>query len=173
MLCDHNRGQGHVRSPGKKGQAKKIRDLELRYMFLGKIFTKNAKNDPKHFLKHQNRSKNKILKSTGKSQNDVKSACFWHVLCHISAIFEDIDLTFCTHIYQPLPSNILYGFWKFWFWGGKFWIEKKLLKILEILENFQKFQNPRWQFCSPTNSTSFHIRKFIVALKLHSWRRFP
>ena len=31
----------------KKGQAKKFRDLELRYMFLGQIFTKNAKNDPK------------------------------------------------------------------------------------------------------------------------------
>ena len=46
MLCDHNRGQGHLRSPGKKGQAKKIRDLELRCMFLGQIFAKNAKNDP-------------------------------------------------------------------------------------------------------------------------------
>ena len=34
------------RSPGEKGQAKKFRDLELRYMFLGQIFTKNAKNDP-------------------------------------------------------------------------------------------------------------------------------
>ena len=30
-------------SPGKKGQAKKNRDLELRYMFLGQIFAKNAK----------------------------------------------------------------------------------------------------------------------------------
>ena len=76
MLHDHNRGQGHVRSPGKKGQAKKFRDLELRYMFLGQIFAKNAKNDPKHFLKHQNRSKNKIRKITVKSRNDVKSACF-------------------------------------------------------------------------------------------------
>ena len=47
MLYDHNRGQGHVRSPGKKGEAKKIRDLELQYMFLGQIFAKNAKNDPK------------------------------------------------------------------------------------------------------------------------------
>ena len=47
MLHDHNRGQGHVRSPGKKGQAKKIRDLELRYMVLGQIFAKNVKNDPK------------------------------------------------------------------------------------------------------------------------------
>ena len=49
LLClyAHNRGQGHVRSPGKKGQAKKLLDLELRYMFLGQIFAKNAKNDPK------------------------------------------------------------------------------------------------------------------------------
>ena len=47
VLHDHNRGQGHVRSPGKKGQAKKNHDLELRYMFLGQIFAKNAKNDPK------------------------------------------------------------------------------------------------------------------------------
>ena len=37
-------------------QVKKVkqffsRDLELRYMLLGQIFLKNAKNDPKHFLK--------------------------------------------------------------------------------------------------------------------------
>ena len=76
MLSDHNRGQGHLRSPGKKGQTKKIRDLELRYMFLGQIFAKNAKNDPKHFLKRQNRSKNKIRKISVKSRNDAKSACF-------------------------------------------------------------------------------------------------
>ena len=31
----------------KKVKQKKIRDLELRYIFLGQIFTKNAKNDPK------------------------------------------------------------------------------------------------------------------------------
>ena len=30
-----------------KKSSKKIRDLELRYMFLGQIFAKNAKNDPK------------------------------------------------------------------------------------------------------------------------------
>ena len=41
------KGQGHLRSPGEKGQTKKFRDLELRYMFLGQIFTKNAKHDPK------------------------------------------------------------------------------------------------------------------------------
>ena len=47
MLFDHNTGQGHLRSPGEKVKQKKIRDLELRYMFLGQIFAKNAKNDPK------------------------------------------------------------------------------------------------------------------------------
>ena len=31
----------------KKRSNKKFRDLELRYMFLGQIFAKNAKNDPK------------------------------------------------------------------------------------------------------------------------------
>ena len=30
-----------------KKSSKKNRDLELRYMFLGQIFAKNAKNDPK------------------------------------------------------------------------------------------------------------------------------
>ena len=47
MLCDHKTGQGHLRSPGEKGQTKTIRDLKLRYMFLGQIFAENAKNDPK------------------------------------------------------------------------------------------------------------------------------
>ena len=50
MLCDHNRGQGHLRSPGEKGQTKQFRDLELRCMFVGQIFAKNAKNDPKTFF---------------------------------------------------------------------------------------------------------------------------
>ena len=61
-------------------QVKKVkqknRDLELRYMFLGQIFAKNAKNDPITLLKRQNRSKNKIRKIKVKSRNDVKSACF-------------------------------------------------------------------------------------------------
>ena len=35
----------------KKVKQKKIRDLELRYMFLGQIFAKNAKNDPKTLFK--------------------------------------------------------------------------------------------------------------------------
>ena len=101
---------GHLRSPGKKGQAKKFSDLELRYMFLGQIFAKNAKNDPKTLFEASKSVKKKIRKITVKSRNDVKRARFWHVLCHISAIFDDIDLTFRAHIHQSLPSNILYVF---------------------------------------------------------------
>ena len=137
MLCDHNQGQGHLRSPGEKGQTKKFRDLELRYMFLGQIFTKNAKNGPKTLLKRQNRSKNKIRKITVKSRNDVKSACFLHVLCYISAIFEDIDLKFCTHIHETLPSeHILRFFENFDFEGENF---EKRKKNVENLGNFWKF----------------------------------
>ena len=64
MLCDHNRGEGHLRSPGKKGQANKFRDLELRYMFLGQIFAKEVKNDPKtHFEVSKSVKKIKLGKS--------------------------------------------------------------------------------------------------------------
>ena len=134
MLCDHNKGQGHLRSPGEKGQTKKNRDLELRYMFLGQIFTKNAKNDPKTLFEASKSVKNKIRKITVKSRNDVKSACFLHVVCYISAIFEDIDLKFCTHIHETLPSNICYGFLKILILRGK--ILKKKKKILKILDFF-------------------------------------
>ena len=47
VLCDHNTGQGHLRSLSKKGQTRKNRVLELRYMFLGQICTNNSKNGPK------------------------------------------------------------------------------------------------------------------------------
>ena len=110
----------------KKVKQKKIRDLELRYMFLGQFFEKNAENDPKTLLKRQNRSKNKIRKITVKSRNDVKNARFWHVLCYISSIFEDIDLKFCTHIHETLPSNICYGFWKNLIWGETVSKRKKM-----------------------------------------------
>ena len=67
-------------------------------MFLGQIFAKNAKNDPRTLFEALNSVKNKINKITVKSRNDVKSACFDMFYVHsISAIFEDIDLTFCTH----------------------------------------------------------------------------
>ena len=112
-------------------------------MFLGQIFAKNAKNDPKTLFEASESVKNKIRKITVKSRNDVKSACFWHVLCYISAIFEDIDLKFCTHIHETLPSNICYGFLKTLIWGETDTKEKKLDPFLKIFRNFQNFENPR------------------------------
>ena len=47
-------GEGHLRSPRKKGPTKMFRSLELRYMFLGQIFAKNAKNDPETLLEASN-----------------------------------------------------------------------------------------------------------------------
>ena len=60
----------------KKVKQKKIRDLELRYMFLGHIFAKDAKKDLKALFKASKSVKNKIRKITVKSRNDVKNACF-------------------------------------------------------------------------------------------------
>ena len=61
-----------------------------------------------------------------------------------STIFEDIDLKFCAHIHQQLPSNILYVlFFNLDFEGEHFEKEKKMLTIFEILGNFQHCQNPR------------------------------
>ena len=140
MLCDHNRGHCHLRSPGKKRSRKTIRDLEVRYMFLGQFFAKNAKNDPKTLFEASKSVKNKIRKISVKSLNDVKSACFFHVLCHISAIFKDIDLKLCEHIHQPLPSNILYCFLKILILRVKILKKKKMFKILFfLLLKFSKF----------------------------------
>ena len=67
------------------------------------------------------------------------SACFRHVLCDISAIFEDIDLKLCVHIYQPLPSNLFNVFFEnFDFEGGNFEKEKNV-KIFGNFEEFSKF----------------------------------
>ena len=67
---------------------------------------------------------------------------FLHVLCHISAIFEDIHLKFCTHVHQPLPSNILYGFEEKKNEGKYFWKENKIVSSFFIW-NFQYFESQR------------------------------
>ena len=66
MLCDHNTGQGHLRSPGEKGQTIFFRDFELRYMFLGQIFAKNAKNDPKTLFEASKSVKKQNSENHGK-----------------------------------------------------------------------------------------------------------
>ena len=93
-----------------------------------------------------------------------KFDCFQHVLCHNSAIFEDIDLKFCTHIHQPLPSNMFYVFFENFVFKGKMFRKYKILSFfIFFLGNFKSLKNTRKQFCSPTNSTSYTIRQFIVA----------
>ena len=66
MLFDYNTSQGHLRSPGEKGQTKKNRDLELRYMLLGQIFAKNAKNDPKTLFEASKSVKKQNSENHGK-----------------------------------------------------------------------------------------------------------
>ena len=73
----------------------------------------------------------------------MKSACFWHVLCYISAIFDDIDLKFCTHIHETLPSNICYGFLKIFDFGGNCFENKKLDIFKKKIRNFENLENPR------------------------------
>ena len=51
---------------GEKGQTKKFRDLELRYMFLGQIFAKNAKNDPKTLFEASKSVKKQNSENHGK-----------------------------------------------------------------------------------------------------------
>ena len=46
MICDHNIGQGHLGSPGKKTVKQKSSGFGA-VIHVFKIFAKNAKNDPK------------------------------------------------------------------------------------------------------------------------------
>ena len=50
----------------KKVKQKKNRDLELRYMFLGQIFAKNAKNDPKTLFEASKSVKKQNSENHGK-----------------------------------------------------------------------------------------------------------
>ena len=76
--------QGHLQLSGKKGQSKKNRDLELRYMMLGQTFAKNAKNDTKTLFEASKSVKNKIRKITVKSRNEVKSAVLTCIMSYLS-----------------------------------------------------------------------------------------
>ena len=70
-----------------------------------------------------------------------KFGCFQHVLCHNSAIFEDIDLKLYTHIHQPLPSNILHAFLKNFVFKGNMFRKYKILGIFYyFFRNFSKFE---------------------------------
>ena len=62
-------------------QVKKVKEKNSRFRAAIHVFRSDFRKEREkmtleHFLKHQNRSKNKIRKITVKSRNDVKSACF-------------------------------------------------------------------------------------------------
>ena len=99
MLFDHNTGQGHLRSP-EKG---KKHDLELRYMFLDQIFTKNAKNDNKTLFEASKTVKNKIRKITVSPEMTRKSL-FWHVLRHISPFLKILTVRLSRPSVPPPPE---------------------------------------------------------------------
>ena len=73
----------------------KNRDLELRYMFIGQIFAKNAKNAPKTLFEAP---KNKSRKITVKSRNDVKVPVF-DMFYVISQSFLKISTFNFVHIF--------------------------------------------------------------------------
>ena len=67
----------------------------------------------------------------------MKSDCFWHVLFGISAIWEYIDVKFCTHIHQSLIADTWYVFCE------NFDFELKILKRkkhVDFFESFRKYQ---------------------------------
>ena len=53
--------------------------------------------------------------------------------------FEDIDLKFCTYIYQPLPLTYLRFFENFDFEGENLEKEKKIVENFDNFEEFSKF----------------------------------
>ena len=56
-------------------------------------------------------------------------------------MFEDIDLKFCTHIHETLPSKICYVFFLQIFILGETVEKKKKIDIFS--RNFQNLENPR------------------------------
>ena len=150
IQLEHNTGQGHLRSSGKKGQPSKKKSWygTAIHVFRSTFRKEHEKWSKNTFWKVKIGQKIKLAKMG-------KFGCFQHVLCHNSAIFEDIDLKFCTHIHQPLPSNILHAFLKILFLRGKCFGNIKFWGFIFFIffRNFQNLTNPRQQFCSTTNST--------------------
>ena len=93
IQLEHNTVQGHLRSSGKKGQPPKQKSWYGTAIHVFRSdFHKEHEKWPKYtFWKIKIGQKIKIAKMG-------KFGCFQHVLGHISAIFEDIDLKLCTHI---------------------------------------------------------------------------
>ena len=120
-----------------KKSSKKIHDFELRYMFLGKFSLRTRKMTIKHFLKRQNRSKNKIRKITVKVPKWRESVCFWHVLWnrsksveilgrnrwnmtslwrHLWPNYDTLDFNILTQCVKLLGQRVLQVWWWYLLW---------------------------------------------------------
>ena len=153
-----NRGQGHLRSPGKKRSSKKFRDLEVRYMFIGQIFAKNAKNDPKTLLEASKSVKKiKLGKSRWSPEMTWKVSVFdmFYVISQpflklstwnfVHIFISHCPLTYCTFFFFKilmLRGKILkkkktcWKFWKFLVIFKKFKIRDSSFVALLILRHF-------------------------------------
>ena len=133
-------------------QVKKVkqknRDLELRYMFLGQIFAKNAKNDPQTLFESSKWVKKQIRKITVKSRNDVKSACLpvFYMFYAISQPLLKILTWNCVHMFmRHYPLAFVMFFFENFDLGetvlkrkkiGRFFIFfLKMFKILKIRDS--------------------------------------
>ena len=82
MLCDHNTGQGHLRSSGKKGQTNKRPGYGTAiHVFMSNFRKKNTKNDPINCFEKSKSVKNKNRKIKGKWENLADFNMF-HVITH-------------------------------------------------------------------------------------------
>ena len=89
MLCDHNRGQGHLRLPGEKRSSKKFCDLEVLYRVRHKDLPMINNYPVTTFFK-------------------LETPNFAECLLHIQGVRAKFD-TFCLHYISELLQDIDIG----------------------------------------------------------------
>ena len=135
-------------------------------MFLGQIFAKNAKNDPKTLFEASKSVKKQNSVNHGKVPKWRESACFFTCFILYLSHFWRYRLEILYTFMRYCPLTYVTFFENFDL-GGNCFEKKKNGPFLKSFQNFHNFENPRYEFCSPTNYTSFHVSQLIVALKLH------
>ena len=112
-----------------------------RCVFLGQIFVKNAKNDPRTLFNGPNRTKIQNRKNIEFLINSVKSGRFGHSERQNSAVFKDSDLKVCTGILQQVFLNTHIPFFLILTLSGQF---GKQNILMTIFPNFFKKNNKIW-----------------------------
>ena len=128
-------------------QVKKVkqfffRDLELRCMFLGQIFAKNAKNDPSTLFEASKSVKKQNSENHGKVPKWREKRLFFNMFYDISQAFLNISTWNFVHIFMR-HCPLTYICYVFLNWFGGNCLENKKMDILWFLRDFQNFENPR------------------------------